>query len=351
MAKVNIPSKWMYIYPREREEVRSSPVVSGRSKRRRVVSSESEEGSPVGRERGKRARVLEESVAVGTVHQETLETSEEESLVQVQGKGGRRCAFLEVEAEVSGEEGSGDEAEEEQEGYEQSFVDDESPQGGGRAMYLRSLRSPPARPARPLPPLTAEVFSQEPPPDESYLEDSFCVQGSQVEEAAAEDTLDLLERRAELPSPVRPARKRRIAVRPAEDTLAPSQAAPVLAHTSPPPDSVSLLAAEVEVRAPAATSPTFLRPVAAGAAAGRPSVVVSSAELGRSAEVVSLLRHSHGLVVREWRTEEAQFVLGSHTALLRCAEAEFNNGAKKEQLVQKVGRHRTMSEQPGSSEP
>ena len=57
------------------------------------------------------------------------------------------------------------------------------------------------------------------------------------------------------------------------------------------------------------------------AAAGRHSVVVSSAELARAAEVVSLLRHSHGLAVREWRTEEAQFVLGGRTALLRCTSS------------------------------
>jgi hypothetical protein len=203
----------------------------------------------------------------------------------------KRNAFVEIEAEVSGPEGSEDECDESQAGYDESFVDDAS-QGGaaGQAMYLRSLRSPSgAAPARRLPPITADIFSQAPAGQEdSYLEDSFCVAGSQEEEEGGEDTLDLLERRAERP----PAPRRRIAVRPLEDS--------------------------VMVRP---SLPQLLRPAPGEAGEeGRPSVVVSSAEVTRAAEVISLLKHQHGLVVvTRTKCEEVQYVVGIDSAVLRWA--------------------------------
>jgi hypothetical protein len=77
-----------------------------------------------------------------------------------------------------------------------------------------------------------DIFSQAVAPEDSYLEDSFCVAGSQVE-YRPDDTLEMLERRAERPPPPARARKR-ILVRPQEDTLQLTQQ----------PQSVSLLAPE-----------------------------------------------------------------------------------------------------------
>jgi len=176
--------------------------------RRRAKRREAEmEGREVVREAEQPRQHLErkEQARKGVEVKRTKERSEKESVVQAKR---RRCALLEVEAEVSGEEGSGDEVEEAE---EQSFVDE--PQGGGRAMYLRSLRSTPPRPARPLPPLTAEVFSQEPLLDDSYREDSFCVSDGEEVEEEGEDNLDILERRADHLS----FGKGRIAVRPSEE--------------------------------------------------------------------------------------------------------------------------------------
>merc|ERR1712156_225155 len=90
-------------------------------------------------------------------------------------------------------------------------------------MYLRSVRSPEQRPARKLAPITDDIFSQPVPArelEEDYEEDSFVV-GSQdgMEETGMDDTLDILERRAALPPPRGPPPRRRIAVRPNEDTV------------------------------------------------------------------------------------------------------------------------------------
>ena len=90
-------------------------------------------------------------------------------------------------------------------------------------MYLRSVRSPELRPARKLAPITDDIFSQPVPVrelEEDYEEDSFVV-GSQdgMEETGMDDTLDILERRAALPPPRGPPPRRRIAVRPNEDTV------------------------------------------------------------------------------------------------------------------------------------
>ena len=199
--------------------------------------------------------------------------------------------FLDLEAELSGPEGSGDEDEAE-EGYEQSFVNDNNSLACGNAstaMYLRSIRSPEERPKRKLAPITDDLFSQPVQTEElveDYEEDSFVV-GSQegAEDTRMDDTLDILERRAELPpSPTIPSRRRkRIAFRPNEDTLQQSQMqpeAPFSEVVNEEGESMSLLAAAmdedfVEPRV------RMLQPEVDKEVKNQVSMVVNSGEVGR----------------------------------------------------------------------
>ena len=313
----------------EREELLSPVISRKRSKRKAVLSSSSEEDSPVVQAR-KRHRVLasqgearvltsqggarEVSPAAAreplrevdiTDRSNTSDASDTPVKV-LKNKAKTRSEFIEVEAEVSGPEMSGDEDEAGGDEYDQSFVDDQS-QAGAEAMANPYLHSP-VMAQRPLRPVTADIFSQAvvAGEEDSYLEDSFCVASSQVE-YRQDDTLDILERRAERPPPPARARKR-ILVRPQEDTLQLTQQ----------PQSVSLLAPEPRARPPA-PDPTFLQPNLEDSLlqAERLSVVVSSGEVNRAAEVISLLKHRHGLCVVTRKCEEVQYVAGPQLAVCR----------------------------------
>ena len=106
--------------------------------------------------------------------------------------------FIDYEAEIS-EDGaaSEDEDEEDLDAFEASFVDDATQRVNvdQRAMYLRSLNrsrpSPMQRRRRNFVP-AADVMSQVPDDDEDsqYLEDSFVVDGDEVEFQSQMDTLD-----------------------------------------------------------------------------------------------------------------------------------------------------------------
>ena len=165
-------------------------------------SAESPESSPIMRTTGRaRARVL----ASQSVHQEKSTSSEsEQSLLssrkskKSKSQGGGR-QFIDSEANLSGDEASQDEADETDQNYDESFVDDAS-QAVDHAVYLQSVRTPEFRKlARPLPPITADIFSQavRDSEEDDYEEDSFCVGDSMVELDSCQDTLDLLEAEAE----------------------------------------------------------------------------------------------------------------------------------------------------------
>ena len=317
----------------EEQEELLSPVISRkRSKRKAVLSSSSEEDSPVVQAR-KRHRVLasqggarplasqgearEVSPAaarepfreVDITDRSNTSDASDTPVEVVKKKAKSRSEFIEVEAEVSGPEMSGDEDEAGGDEYDQSFVDDQS-QAGSEAMANPYLRSPVVA-QRPLRPITADIFSQAvvAGEEDSYLEDSFCVASSQVD-YSQDDTLDILDRRAERPPPPARARKR-ILVRPQEDTLRPQE-------DTQQPQSVSLLAPEARARPPA-PDPTFLQPNLEDSLlqAERLSLVVSSGEVNRAAEVISLLKHRHGLFVVTRKCEEVQYVAGPQLAVCR----------------------------------
>lgn len=91
-------------------------------------------------------------------------------------------------------------------------------------------------------------------------------------------------------------------------------------------------------RVEAEAEPTFLQPDLETSAReeDKACVVVATQEVTRAGEVISLLKHKHGLAVLTWRSEDASYVLGTHTAVIRMGEVEFTNGANKEKIVEKV---------------
>ena len=295
-------------------EEATSLVLMGNRKRKRLTSSSSDDVSPsllarqdTSQFSSKRKRVMltgsdddsptkkhDAQPGLGNTLRDISNHRDDNSVMMINRKVKKRPRinqFLDLEAELSGPEGSGDEDEAE-EGYEQSFVNDNNSLACGNAstaMYLRSIRSPEERPKRKLAPITDDLFSQPVQTEElveDYEEDSFVV-GSQegAEDTRMDDTLDILERRAELPpSPTIPSRRRkRIAFRPNEDTLQQSQMqpkAPFSEVVNKEGESMSLLAAAmdedfVEPRV------TMLQPEVDKEEKNQVSMVVNSGEVGR----------------------------------------------------------------------
>ena len=295
-------------------EEATSLVLMGNRKRKRLTSSSSDDVSPsllarqdTSQFSSKRKRVMltgsdddsptkkhDAQPGLGNTLRDISNHRGDNSVMMINRKVKKRPRinqFLDLEAELSGPEGSGDEDEAE-EGYEQSFVNDNNSLACGNAstaMYLRSIRSPEERPKRKLAPITDDLFSQPVQTEElveDYEEDSFVV-GSQegAEDTRMDDTLDILERRAELPpSPTIPSRRRkRIAFRPNEDTLQQSQMqpkAPFSEVVNKEGESMSLLAAAmdedfVEPRV------RMLQPEVDKEVKNQVSMVVNSGEVGR----------------------------------------------------------------------
>ena len=357
----------------------SSPVLVGKRKRSRVASSSSEDASISLLARPefhtskttqmmapKRKRVVLSSSDDDSPFKKQTDTGQGETLRDISNhmadanpvminKGAkrkpRRNQFLDLEAELSGPEGSGDEVDEAEECYEQSFVNDNtSPMcnKASTAMYLRSVRSPEERPQRRLAPITDDLFSQPVRAEElaeDYEEDSFVVGSEEVgEETRMDDTLDMLERRAELPPPPPPStRRKRIAVRPNEDTIQQmSQMQPEarnnVVEEEAEEESMSLLAGAMEEQEAEFVRPKvkLLQPEVDKEAGNQLSIVVNSGEVGRysitvswfyfgkkkpnpirNGEVISQLRHKHKRTVLATRCEEATFLVGSQLAVIR----------------------------------
>ena len=296
----------------------SSPVLVGKRKRSRVASSSSEDASisllarpevntskatPILMPKRKRV-VLSSSDDDSPLKNQThsgqgdclrdisnhMENSSLMSIKKGATKKPRKNQFLDLEAELSGPEGSGDEVDEAEEGYEQSFVnDDTSPMCNktSTAMYLRSVRSPEERLKRRLAPITDDLFSQPVRAEElveDYEEDSFVVGSQEVaEETRMDDTLDMLERRAALPPPP-PPRRKRIAVRPNEDTIHQTQMQPeaqINVVEEEEEESMSLLAGVVEETEFVRPTMRLLKPEVDKESGNQLSMVVNSGEVGR----------------------------------------------------------------------
>ena len=275
--------------------------------------------------------------------------------------------FIESEAELSGDNDSGDEADDTQDHYDQSFVDD-CTQATDHAVYLRSLeKSPEFRRPRALPPITEDIFSQvvnEADSDNYYEEDSFCVGDSMVEDDDLHDTLDILEQRAEMArrgkrtalSNLQPhrvenngKRKRIITHSSDEDTFVKEAPEPepekqvkrkriVSSITSSDEDNQSHID-RIPSSPPAARTENI-----SGAdflsdsmlESQKLTILVNTSEVNRSQDLISTLKHIHQLRVIVKKFDFVTFVTGLESAIVRMSETEFNLGTNKEKLIKRV---------------
>ena len=284
---------------------------------------------------------------------------------RVKKKKGLGRQFIDTQVELSGESGSEDEAVASQDGYDQSFVDDAT-QDDDAAVYLRSVRSPVFRKpeSRALPPITDDIFSQQVDnSDDYYEEDSFCVGDSMVENDSHYDTLDILEQRAEMKKYRRSEqhnkeenshqskgkRKRIIVHSSDEDTFSAdkSKDSPIVSEIKRKRVLDSVLTSDDET---VNTSKRLERSEDGGhndvsdvdflsestIESKKLTVIVSNSEVNKSQEVISSLRHLHGLRVMMDRLDLVTFVTGRDSAVVRMSEADFSLGTNKDKLVKRL---------------
>ena len=336
---------------RDRSSPETSPLIRRSKKRPNVLASQTCNMESVCDAGGDTSSSLDES---------------REKIVRKMQKKARGRQFIESEAELSGDNDSGDEAEDTQDHYDQSFVDDGT-QATDHAVYLRSLdKSPEFRRPRALPPVTEDIFSQavnEADSDNYYEEDSFCVGDSMVEDENFHDTLDILEQRAEMArrgkrtalSNLQPGRaesngKRRRIITHSSDEETFIREAP-----EPEPEKhvkrkrivSSITSSDEEIpsqteRIP--SSPSVRTDNISGAdflsdsmlESQKLTIVVNTSEVNRSQDLISTLKHVHQLRIIVKKFDLVTFVSGLESAIVRMSESEFNLGTNKDKLVKRV---------------
>ena len=267
---------------------------------------------------------------------------------------------------MSGDNDSGDEADDTQDHYDQSFVDD-CTQATDHAVYLRSLeKSPEFRRPRALPPITEDIFSQavnEADSDNYYEEDSFCVGDSMVENDELHDTLDILEQRAEMArrgkrtalSNLQPhraetngKRKRIIAYSSDEETFVREAPVPesekqvkrkriVTSTTSSDEDNqrhIDQIPSSPPTRTDNISGADFLSN--SMLESQKLTVLVNTSEVNKSQDLISALKHIHQLRVIVKKFDFVTFVTGLESAIVRMSETEFNLGTNKDKLIKRV---------------
>ena len=328
--------------------------------RRRVKKTNNASNASSSEDEPIRSRVKKTNIA------SNVSSSDDEPIRSRVKKKGLGRQFIDTQVELSGESGSEDEAVASQDGYDQSFVDDAT-QDDDAAIYLRSVRSPVFRKpeSRALPPITDDIFSQQVDnSDDYYEEDSFCVGDSMVENDSHYDTLDILEQRAEMnkyskdkqhklqPSALQTKGKRkRIIVHSSdEDTFSADKSkehSPIVSEIKRKRVLDSVLTSDDET---VNTSTRLERSEDGGRndvsdvdflsestiESKKLTVIVSNSEVNKSQEVISSLRHLHGLRVMMDRLDLVTFVTGRDSAVVRMSEADFSLGTNKDKLVKRL---------------
>ena len=336
---------------RDRSSPETSPLIRRTKKRPNVLASQTCNMESVCDAGGDTSSSLDES---------------REKIVRKKQKKSRGRQFIESEAELSGDNDSGDEADDTQDHYDQSFVDDGT-QATDHAVYLRSLdKSPEFRRPRALPPVTEDIFSQavnEADSDNYYEEDSFCVGDSMVEDENFHDTLDILEQRAEMArrgkrtalSNLQPGRAESNGKRKRIITHSSDEETFVREAPEPEPEKhvkrkrivSSITSSDEEIpiqteRIP--SSPTVRTDNISGAdflsesmlESQKLTIVVNTSEVNRSQDLISTLKHVHQLRIIVKKFDLVTFVTGLESAIVRMSESEFNLGTNKDKLVKRV---------------
>ena len=280
--------------------------------------------------------------------------------------------FMDLEAEVSGDDQSDDDRDESAQHYEESFVDDAS-QDTDHAVYLRSVKSPEFRQpfSRPLPPITDDIFSQQVDNDtDQYEEDSFCMADSFVENDSHYDTLDLLERKAEDMRRKRKTerteandkKRRRIIAAASSDDESVVQTEDEKKDEIPKERKriISLLSSDEESSPSEQTESnqaTITRPKVTAAnppqneldisdeymsesmlEAKKMAVIVNHSEVNKANDLISNLRLVLGfnVIVPRKRIENVTFITGICSGAIRMSVDYFKNGANKEKMIKTI---------------
>ena len=336
--------------PTDKSSPETSPLIRRTKKRPNVLASQTCNIESVCDAGGDTSSSLDES---------------REKVVRKQRKNTRGRQFIESEAELSGDNDSGDEAEDSQDHYDQSFVDDLT-QATDHAVYLRSLdKSPEFRRPRALPPVTEDIFSQavnEADSDNYYEEDSFCVGDSLVENDNLHDTLDILEQRAEMArrgkktllsnlQQYQQARaesngKRKRVI----EQIAHSSDDETIVREAPEPEpekqvkrkrivssitsSDEEIPSQIEIRADNISGADFLSE--SMLESQKLTILVNTSEVNRAQDLISTLKHIHQLRIIVKKFDFVTFVTGLDSAIVRMSESDFNLGTNKDKLVKRV---------------
>ena len=329
----------------------TSPIVprSRPSKRALVIASQS---------------VMEKSNISNTSRESRFEKPRN----KLKKKTGGGRMFLDDEADMSGDDHSEDEAEESQDHYDESFVDNAT-QDVDHGVYLRSVKTTPEfrKPsARALRPITDDIFSQQvrhDTSDDQYQEDSFCMADSVVEDDTHQDTLDILERKAEeirfggrrFTADNNEQRKRkRIIIHSSDDESITETGRNVepekekkrkriqtIVSSDEDESSVRVISDKTsdqpnmsETRTNITINTSYMSDSVLEAE--KMLVIMNNAEVNRLNELISCLRHLLGLkVIVSEKCRLVTFVTGRNSAVILLSEQSFNNGALKNDLVKR----------------
>ncbi|TRY61353.1 hypothetical protein TCAL_01790 [Tigriopus californicus] len=333
-----------------------------------------------------------------------------------EGKSRRKASdFLELEAALSGEAESDEDCDGDDhlDGYDASFVDDRQTfnQSGlsdekQRLVYLKSVRSPTnardfLKASKNLRPITEDIFSQMPEPEEPvYQADSFCVGSDEEIEEAPQftqlNTMDLLADTSGNQSVLQPrnlksktrlkqqfeqfygkrsskledqsigsnrvgneakAPKNRIAqggcVSSSEDesSILTSPKASVLSSSYPTRQIAgeSVPSSNQTTAVPSTSEPVkMLQPELNQSLEDdqKLTVLVNSSEVHKIPNLISCLRHEHGFAIQVRPFEGAAILLSPRTAVDRITAADFTNGANRHKIVERCQRMNDLFERP-----
>ena len=354
-----------------------SPVIPIKAKKRAIISSSDEENSA----------------------DEALNSDKDDSPIIRKPKLKKpRNKFIDDEAELSGDGSEDDEhSNENLDAYDQSFLDDDGDHGipdlDEKAIYLRSIKSPELnfRKLKPLKPMAKEdIYSQEVTDSmmlDDYQEDSFCVENSdEIEYADSPDELDFIPEFEEGEKPkknktlaVAKKRKRilmsssdeeevRIVTPPAVSKVSMTIATPpavskvsvssvsslstpknVSSATSKSvlsfqasPGSVSISAQDKSVTSVTtknSVTPSKLQKskVVPGVPQCGVTIVANPTEVHKSHDLISSLKHIHGLTVCVQKGfDSAGYLLSTRLAVSLVKNSDLCNGAQRHKLVQIV---------------
>ena len=352
-----------------------SPVIPIRAKKRAIISSSDEDNSA----------------------DEALNSDKDDSPIIRKPKLKKpRNKFIDDEAELSGDGSEDDEhSNENLDAYDQSFLDDDGDHGipdlDEKAIYLRSIKSPELnfRKLKPLKPMAKEdIYSQEVTDSmmlDDYQEDSFCVENSdEIEYADSPDELDFIPEFEEKPKKNKTAavakkRKRilmsssdeeevRIVTPPAVSKVSMTIATPpavskvsvssVSSLSTPKnassatsksvlslqesPGSVSISAQDKSVTSVTtknSVTPSKLQKskVVPGVPQCGVTIVANPTEVHKSHDLISSLKHSHGLTVCVQKGfDSAGYLLSTRLAVSRVKNSDLCNGAQRHKLVEIV---------------